>query len=1373
MKKLNNYPSFWCPNVKFGRYFDIGHPKYDIGHPLSCRVSLAMTLAFFTLFSTVLTAQPITKTYPDITNSGGTAIAEYNNGANFLINDCDATYSKATYYWTNAQGDLLNTERDFDGSCGQYRIDADTYIKAQSVGTEPNRDFQFQKLRRDGSVVFTKNYPLPLDNIGQFVIPTTDGFLLAGSTQIVGDSLPKIQLIKTDVAGNAQWTKIITQGLVYSTGVGPNGSPCNPGSLVLLKSIRLFNAFQTSDGGFCLFFDRSDIRFACGFGGGYSQHMIRLDANGNFLFAMGESAGSLEGKTISATSAENGNLIVLMGTGGGDSRTCLFNAYNLMKVNPLGVQTWSFARTGANCNQTGQQVMSAFTLTNNGYILAATSSGGLRSVRKINAATGQQMDSLRIELPDYATANKIIETQNKDFVLVGRTNNNGYFYRNNFTPSVSGQICASKSTSPWEYWISKVQFNTINNTSDKFKDINSLGYSDYTNVVTTLIKGETYPLSITPSLSWIGNLSNAYCRVWIDFNKNNAFETDEVVLEKRGENPFTANVVIRDGAILGTTNARMRVAIKNGNFPNPCEGFPSGEVEDYFVNFVNDPNLNPNCRAQDSLELVRLYNATNGANWTNKWNLNAPMTTWFGVNINSNGCVIRVQLNDNNLVGTLPDLSLAYVQSFLVNENKLTGTIPNFDMPNVIALWLNNNQLTGSIPNFNLPKLKFLWLHNNRLTGNIPNFTALPVVEEFYFHYNQLSGALPDFTAVPNIRSLSFNNNNLSGCIPQSYRAYCGLTYTVNLFNNPNITASFNEFCVTGNGGCVTTPPQYCASKAIAPWELWISKVQLNTLNNTSDKFKDFNTLGYSDYTNLNTPLIKGQSYPLSITPSLSWIGNIVKTYCRVWIDFNHNNSFEANELVLDKNNQNPFNQNILVPTTAVIGNTRMRVSVKFYIFPTSCEAFDKGEVEDYLVDIQSGSDLCANDVTPPVFANCPANFTTNLPTTGAGTCYNYTWTPPTATDNCSPTPSVSSNFSPPYCFGRNTTTVIYTATDAKGNKGTCSFDVNVTTDICEEALNSINIKNCPNSQEVFTTTNCAIATWVNPTAIREPCNNSVPITQGFGLASGSCFPLGVNEIVYVAVNGRGDFTTCTFTVTVVRSTASANDLALTLTATPSVYRQYTTQNFKITAKNNSITAFSAVKIKFNRPALTVNGGTKVASIGTFQDYCPGGIECSEWTIPTLAAGATATLDIPVYVLNPSGAITATATLLSSNPVDNNTANNTASVIINSANAPIIQPLNQLLINSKPTQLIPIIIQKIAPTITENYIVVELESIINKTIDFEISNSLGSVVLTEKIVVEKGNNKLHFQVENLPKGMYFIQTSVGKGRGVPMKFVKM
>ena len=76
-----------------------------------------------------------------------------------------------------------------------------------------------------------------------------------------------------------------------------------------------------------------------------------------------------------------------------------------------------------------------------------------------------------------------------------------------------------------------------------------------------------------------------------------------------------------------------------------------------------------------------------------------------------------------------------------------------------------------------------------------------------------------------------------------------------------------------------------------------------------------------------------------------------------------------------------------------------------------------------------------------------------------------------------------------------------------------------------------------------------------------------------------------------------------------------------------------------------------------------------MASVGTFQDFCPGGIECSEWTIPNLAAGATATLDAPFFILDATGPIVVTTKLLSSTPTDANATNNTASVTISPAAA--------------------------------------------------------------------------------------------------------
>jgi hypothetical protein len=226
-------------------------------------------------------------------------------------------------------------------------------------------------------------------------------------------------------------------------------------------------------------------------------------------------------------------------------------------------------------------------------------------------------------------------------------------------------------------------------------------------------------------------------------------------------------------------------------------------------------------------------------------------------------------------------------------------------------------------------------------------------------------------------------------------------------------------------------------------------------------------------------------------------------------------------------------------------------------------------------------------------------------------------------------------------------------------------------------------------------------------------------------------------------------------------------DLAVSLTSTPSVYRPFSTQNFTITAKNNGNQAFTDVRIDFPYPIKTVNGGNARPSIGTWQEWCSGGIQCFTWTIPTLAPNATATLEVPVYVLDAVNTMTATTHLLSSNPVDNNVSNNVATLSVNRSNTPI-QPL----IQEKPRQSMSALVQRITPTLTDNYIMVELESSEDKTIDFQIINALGTVVITEKIAIESGYNKRQFDVSQLPKGLYLLQTSVGLGQNEPMKFIK-
>ena len=110
----------------------------------------------------------------------------------------------------------------------------------------------------------------------------------------------------------------------------------------------------------------------------------------------------------------------------------------------------------------------------------------------------------------------------------------------------------------------------------------------------------------------------------------------------------------------------------------------------------------PTC-LDDSLALVALFNATDGPNWTNTWDIeNTPYNTWFGVNVNVDGCVTGLNLLNNNLTGTLPTElgDLTSIVTFNVSQNNLTGNLPA-ELGSWTLLqdfFAGDNNLTGSLP---------------------------------------------------------------------------------------------------------------------------------------------------------------------------------------------------------------------------------------------------------------------------------------------------------------------------------------------------------------------------------------------------------------------------------------------------------------------------------------------------------------------------------------------------------------------------------------------------------------------------------------------------------------------------------------------------
>ena len=81
----------------------------------------------------------------------------------------------------------------------------------------------------------------------------------------------------------------------------------------------------------------------------------------------------------------------------------------------------------------------------------------------------------------------------------------------------------------------------------------------------------------------------------------------------------------------------------------------------------------------DRAALLKLYNATGGADWTVSTNWNDPTSlpgTWQGVSTDPDNRVIHLNLDNNQLIGTITDLSaLTKLEHLYLDNNQLIGTI--------------------------------------------------------------------------------------------------------------------------------------------------------------------------------------------------------------------------------------------------------------------------------------------------------------------------------------------------------------------------------------------------------------------------------------------------------------------------------------------------------------------------------------------------------------------------------------------------------------------------------------------------------------------------------------------------------------------------
>lgn len=210
------------------------------------------------------------------------------------------------------------------------------------------------------------------------------------------------------------------------------------------------------------------------------------------------------------------------------------------------------------------------------------------------------------------------------------------------------------------------------------------------------------------------------------------------------------------------------------------------------------------------------------------------------------------------------------------------------------------------------------------------------------------------------------------------YRLVATCTITSDSEESATITV---DQALPTNCYCINTIPANCTDGDV------ITNVTIESINNNSGCGNT--STGYSDYTTTVAPaqLEAGTTVPISVTVGPSGDGWLYESV-GVWIDYNQNgvlDSLEGEYTNLGTGLDETLTGNIIIPSTALTGPTRMRVVVmasismlnSFVCGPLLANN-NYGEIEDYTVNILPETIVVVDSVIVETQGGVPAEI--NIP---------------------------------------------------------------------------------------------------------------------------------------------------------------------------------------------------------------------------------------------------------------------------------------------------------------------------------------------------------------------------------------------------------
>jgi hypothetical protein len=192
-----------------------------------------------------------------------------------------------------------------------------------------------------------------------------------------------------------------------------------------------------------------------------------------------------------------------------------------------------------------------------------------------------------------------------------------------------------------------------------------------------------------------------------------------------------------------------------------------------------------------------------------------------------------------------------------------------------------------------------------------------------------------------------------------------GRSYTITVSHKGTLLTGQQDYAliITGIGGSA-----YCTSAPLSNADSRINNVTFSNINYTAP----VGCTTYYDHTNLTAQLEQGKTYSLNLT--LGTCGANFNKAAKVYIDWNGNGVFDANELVATSgiiNATGTYSTNITVPVSVTAGNYSIMRVVCSETSDTStiqpCNSYAKGETQDYRVlFLKSSTDAGVTAIISP-----------------------------------------------------------------------------------------------------------------------------------------------------------------------------------------------------------------------------------------------------------------------------------------------------------------------------------------------------------------------------------------------------------------------